>query len=373
MKQSMSRPVFYEGIDLLRAGAVFLVLWSHAGPVVPASLHAALAAAWFRPGFWGVTIFFAISGFLVVGQLIDILTGQRAESLKTFVLRRWLRTVPTYWIVLLILLIVGVIGWQGWGNWLANAFFMQGSVFGQPILIPVSWSLVIEEWSYLSYAFAALILIILKRRFGLSNGKTTKMIALLLLALMIVASYARLVFIENGGVVRELKQGLFFQADALAYGGVLAWMMRMLPYRFKALSFQSVFPVVGVIFAISLVSISGDSLFKMVLEPVPVELAGWLSFGFYPLSGVLACLLILCFWNFRYDMIPGIFSRMVQALSKASYSVYLLHMPLVHLLAMSELPGALKLLIYIFGSIVVGYLSWRLFELPFMNLRRRLV
>ena len=82
MKQSFSRSVFYEGIDLLRGGAVFLVLWSHAGPVLPASLQAVLAAPWFRPGFWGVTIFFAISGFLVVGQLIDIATGQRAESLR---------------------------------------------------------------------------------------------------------------------------------------------------------------------------------------------------------------------------------------------------------------------------------------------------
>ena len=373
MKQSISQSVFYEGIDLLRGGAVFLVLWSHAGPVLPAPLQAVLAAPWFRPGFWGVTIFFAISGFLVVGQLIDIATGQRAESLRIFVLRRWFRTVPTYWIVLFFLLVTGVIGWQGWGNLLANAFFLQGSIFGQSILLPVSWSLVIEEWSYLLCALAALALIFCKKCFCLSNGRVMKVIGILLFVQIVFASFGRLFFIENGVVIRELKQGLLLQLDALAYGGVLAWLMRMWPRCFESIRLQSLAVKVGVLSVVSLLSVSGESLFQKVLEPVPVELAGWLSFGFYPLSGVLAAVLIVSFWDFRYDRLPAFMSKMIRVLSRASYSIYLLHMPFAHMVSGSDFPGIFKFLIYMFGSLIIGSFCWRFLEVPFMQLRRQLV
>ena len=64
---------------------------------------------------------------------------------------------------------------------------------------------------------------------------------------------------------------------------------------------------------------------------------------------------------------------MVKTLSKISYSVYLLHVPIAHMVAGFEMPGLLKFVMYLFGSILVGYMSWILLEKPFMRLRRRLV
>ena len=376
MKQSASRSVFYEGIDLLRGGAVFLVLWSHAGIVLPHSLHGALAAPWFRPGFWGVTTFFAISGFLVVGQLIDIATDKRGELLRAFVLRRWFRTVPTYWIVLLLLLVAGSIGWLGWKTWLANIFFLQGSIFvHEPNLLSVSWSLVIEEWSYLVFAFAVFILIFLKRRLALGNARVMALVGGLLIASIVCASFSRYIFIENGGSVRSLKQDLFLQSDALAYGGLLALFMRTRPRDFEVLAlrpiaFSRIFALMAVI---SVASISGNSLFRSVLETVPIGLSEWLSFGFYPMAGLLACALIVGFWGFEYSSLPKSLSQMIKILSKISYSVYLLHVPIAHMVAGFELPYLLKFVMYLFGSILVGYTSWILLEKPFMRLRRRLV
>ena len=376
MKQSASRSVFYEGIDLLRGGAVFLVLWSHAGIVLPHSLHGALAAPWFRPGFWGVTTFFAISGFLVVGQLIDIATDKRGELLRAFVLRRWFRTVPTYWIVLLFLLVAGFIGWPGWKAWLANIFFLQGSIFVyESNLLSVSWSLVIEEWSYLVFAFAVFILIFLKRRLALSNNRVMALVGCLLIASIVMTSFGRYIFIENGGSVRSLKQSLFLQSDALAYGGLLALLMRMQPKAFEVLALRPIAfsRIVALIALISAASISGNSLFRSVLEPVPIGLAEWLSFGFCPMAGLLACALISGFWGFEYSTLPKCLSQMIKILSKASYSVYLLHVPFAHVVAGFDLPALIKFVMYVLGSIVVGYTSWILIEKPFMQLRRRFV
>ena len=376
MKQSVSRSVFYEGIDLLRGGAVFLVLWSHAGIVLPHSLHGALAAPWFRPGFWGVTTFFAISGFLVVGQLIDIATDKRDESIRSFVLRRWFRTVPTYWIVLLFLLVAGFIGWPGWKTWLVNIFFLQGSIFVyEPNLLSVSWSLVIEEWSYLVFAFAVFVLIFLKRRLALSNTRVMTIVGCLLIASIVMTSLGRYIFIENGGSVRSLKQGLLLQSDALAYGGLLALLMRIKPRAFEILTLRPIafVRIVVLIVVISVASISGNVLFRSVLEPVPIGLAEWLSLGFYPMAGLLACALIVGFWGFEYSILPKSLSQMIRILSKISYSVYLLHVPFAHVVAGFELPALIKFGMYVLGSILVGYTSWILIEKPFMQLRRCLV
>ena len=376
MKQSVSRSVFYEGIDLLRGGAVFLVLWSHAGIVLPHSLHGALAAPWFRPGFWGVTTFFAISGFLVVGQLIDIATDKRDESIRSFVLRRWFRTVPTYWIVLLFLLVAGFIGWPGWKTWLVNIFFLQGSIFVyEPNLLSVSWSLVIEEWSYLVFAFAVFVLIFLKRRLALSNTRVMTIMGCLLITSIVMASLGRYIFIENGGSVRSLKQGLLLQSDALAYGGLLALLMRIQPRAFEILTLRPIafVRIVALIVVISVASISGNILFRSVLEPVPIGLAEWLSLGFYPMAGLLACALIVGFWGFEYSILPKSLSQMIRILSKISYSVYLLHVPFAHVVAGFELPALIKFGMYVLGSILVGYTSWILIEKPFMQLRRCLV
>ena len=56
------------------------MLWSHAGPLLPETWPSVLSANWFRPGFWGVTIFFAISGFLIIGQLLDVSMDRRRET-----------------------------------------------------------------------------------------------------------------------------------------------------------------------------------------------------------------------------------------------------------------------------------------------------
>ena len=125
--------------------------------------------------------------------------------------------------------------------------------------------------------------------------------------------------------------------------------------------------------AISLLSVPAGSLFRKVLEPVPVGLAGWFSFGFYPLAGVLAAALILSFWGFKYKSLPLILSRMIRVMSRASYSIYLLHVPFAYIVSGIEIPGILKFLIYIFGSVFIGDICWRIIEVPFMRLRRQLV
>ena len=363
---------FYEGIDFLRAGAVFLVLWSHGGSLLPDQQRFFLYFDFFRPGFWGVSIFFAISGFLIVGQLFDIVAGARRESLRTFVIRRCLRTMPTYWLVILLVLIVGMVQWPPPNEFGANLLFLQ-SFLQVPSVLPVAWSLVIEVWSYFIFAALALVsrevskyapnFFTLNR--WLSGGVSLIPVALLILPL--IAGLLRYDLSFAGASVRALKQGALPQIDALAYGGMLAWVRRARPKMFDCvLSWRFLAPVC--LICMSLVPATAPFLFRNVQDPLPAGFRLWISFGFYPSVGFLSCLLIVAFWRFRYSSMPAWIVMPCRSLSRCSYSVYLLHLYIAVLLAPIGV-GPVPFLAYLVLSIVVGAGGWYLLEKPFSRLR----
>lgn len=347
------------------------MLWSHAGPLLPDTWPNVLNANWFRPGFWGVTIFFAISGFLIIGQLLDMVMGRRQETLRVFVLRRWFRTVPTYWILLGLLSGTGIVVWLGWKPLFLNALFVQGKLIGVPVLLPVSWSLVIEEWSYLLYAAFAAILLFWRCHYKLPSWWLERSFLLLLLFLPCLSGMLRWFALEQGASVQMIKQGLFAQIDALSYGGLLAWWLRRSPDYFNRLARSGMVLLPFLILVICGVSTSVPDLFRNVLDPLPEASRLWVAFGFYPTVGVLASALILASWNFKYSFLPIAMRRAFRELSRCSYSVYLLHMPFAGLLLKFNMPILLRFSIYLFGSIVIGHLCWLYLERPFMRLRKK--
>ncbi len=82
-----------DGIDLLRGIAVALVMLRHAWP-----------SAFPGAGVVGVVMFFALSGYLITGLLLDELERTGGVDLRRFYLRRARRLVPA-----LLLLVAGVV------------------------------------------------------------------------------------------------------------------------------------------------------------------------------------------------------------------------------------------------------------------------
>src|SRR6516165_12042278 len=80
------------GLDLLRAVAILWVMDFHAQAfrIVASSDHVA------RFGWMGVDLFFALSGFLIGGQLLRPLSKGQALRPVTFYVRRLFRTLPPY-------------------------------------------------------------------------------------------------------------------------------------------------------------------------------------------------------------------------------------------------------------------------------------
>ena len=90
---------YYERIDGLRFIAIFLVLLEHFAMYIGRPLYA---------GFYGVDLFFVISGFLVTTVLLKSNERSFKENYKRFIGRRTLRIFPIYYLTILLLWIFGL-------------------------------------------------------------------------------------------------------------------------------------------------------------------------------------------------------------------------------------------------------------------------
>jgi len=125
------------GIDLIRTLAIIIVVVKHYG-----------IFAGFNYGIYAIEYLFVISGYLI-GQILfaNFYATEQVElsSLKRFMMRRWFRILPLYYVAVFIKFIfypsVGI-------NILYYVFFLQNHFYGLSFF-PETWSLVIDEWFYL--------------------------------------------------------------------------------------------------------------------------------------------------------------------------------------------------------------------------------
>lgn len=93
----MTRQIF-PGLTLLRAIAITLVMICHAA-LIATTAGMTATEPWRVGGTLGVDLFFALSGFLIGGLILDSGEGFREKSVLTgFWLSRGLRTLPNYFL-----------------------------------------------------------------------------------------------------------------------------------------------------------------------------------------------------------------------------------------------------------------------------------
>ena len=85
-------------LDILRAFAITMVVLAHLAAMSPVRRQFALTLAWV--GQFGVDLFFVLSGWLIGGLFWREWLGHGTVRWGRFFLRRALRTVPPYLVVL---------------------------------------------------------------------------------------------------------------------------------------------------------------------------------------------------------------------------------------------------------------------------------
>jgi hypothetical protein len=148
-----------EGIQILRAVAALLVLWSHMKYDLGLSKESLTGQPWLATnlGAIGVDIFFVISGFVIA------MTGSKLEyDWRAFISSRVARIVPLYFALSAYSLVEAVISvkvhggampfsWRQIFNTFAFIPLFNGREFIGPILVN-GWTLSFEIWFYFCFA-----------------------------------------------------------------------------------------------------------------------------------------------------------------------------------------------------------------------------
>ncbi len=361
MLASMSRtaPDRLVHIDAMRAIAALLVLWMHVTEDLPVA-----SRGWFgelaidlNVGGIGVMLFFMISGFVIPASLR---AGQpRDRELRRFVIGRFLRLYPAFWVSIVLALLLS---WWLWGREvdglaiLAN-ITMVPQPFGQPLLQELYWTLLTELVFYGLCAglFAAGLL----DRAGALAG------ASLALAVLFIAGYV------NG--VRTTANPLLFlyyrempMHMSLMFASAL--LRKWHDCELGPGTARSVLLFQFGLWAIVLVWMSFTTGSDGELGWRYLDIESTRAIG-------VVLFVVLCFW-LKPTWAPLVW------LGRLSYSFYLLHRPLMAALlwlaamvpAMAWLHANLfvSLAAVLLLSAAAAALAYRVIEVPCINLGRRL-
>ncbi|MBC3346288.1 acyltransferase [Pseudomonas sp. SWRI196] len=305
-------------IELLRAVAVMGVLFHHVqGMPFPGGWPRLAALSGSFQLWWGVDLFFAISGFVIGRSLIPQLRGcdtsrQFWATVREFWIRRAFRLLPSAWLWLLLML-------------LAALFFNRSGAFGS-----VQANVQATLAGFLQFANLRFADAFMRYEYGASFVYWTLSLEeqfYLILPLLVFVSRRYLVWVLLAVVLVQFFTWRavwlsVIRTDALALGVLLSiWSLRPDYWRFEPKWLR--WPGLGVLLMAGLGS---------VMAWIATE---HFNLSFYRL-GVIALLSAVLVWVASYDrdyLLPR--SPLKTALTwvgSRSYGIYLIHIPVFFLL-----------------------------------------
>lgn len=136
-----------DGLQVLRAVAVILVVWCHAGQLLSEYGSPNL------PGLnvFGIDIFFVISGFILSLVVLRERRPPGLAPMADFMKRRLIRIYPIYWFVALLMLARLARSHQLFKNNYLPAFLLMPSLRypGDQLIMGYSWTMMFEMFFYL--------------------------------------------------------------------------------------------------------------------------------------------------------------------------------------------------------------------------------
>jgi peptidoglycan/LPS O-acetylase OafA/YrhL len=182
-----------DALDGMRAVAAFAVLTFHVAIESATALQNNFFAALLSRGDVAVPIFFTLSGLLLYRPYAkSVLEGTGRPSTRTYLVKRALRILPAYWLVVIAAMLLWSRDHIGdTKTWLQMVFLAQNYEihpwwFGLgPKGLAQMWSLCVEVAFYLVLPLVAALLAAFARRGGADAGRRAKR---LLLGLAVLAS-----------------------------------------------------------------------------------------------------------------------------------------------------------------------------------------
>jgi peptidoglycan/LPS O-acetylase OafA/YrhL len=351
-------------LDVCRSLAIVMVLLSHGRHFLKPVWE---QSSVFRVGgFLGVELFFVLSGFLIGRTLMrTYLFAQRDPHwLRNFLFRRWLRTLPVFYLFLGInvVLISHQIAPGSIFHLLPTAFFLQNFAWPGPQEFGEAWSLSVEEMFYLIFPISLWIgeKLTPDRRFVFFGVTLLLLLVPLLLRMAYVGTYSP--SWDEG--VRKI---VVLRLDALMLGVLLGWLIRK--GWIDAKRFRGVARLILLVSTVLLLAA------YFMLEPIR-DTSYFYRVGIFSLAAISAALLILC--GLHIVTLARSISTVTKYVAQRSYALYLGHMPVFYLITFygggggqSFGGGLCQWLLFIAGSFLIASFVERFVERPVLAWRDR--
>lgn len=376
------------GLDILRATAILLVLYTH-------GFHPFLAQHFQWGGSLifmdGVELFFVLSGFLIGSILVRQFSkadNYNFSTILSFWKRRWIRTLPIYYFILFSILFIPVIlPWlQGKplripiNTWIYFCFFSQNLTHAQVNFFPEAWSLAVEEWFYIITP----ILLWIFSQF-LKKFVSKKIIFMSVIVSVIIVELLVRYKIGNtlNGNTNEwnsnLRMIVITRLDSIMYGVLGAFIKYYYPTIWNN---KKNFPYFNVIGILSIIFIH-----YCYINSMKDGAFFFMNTFYFSISGIGILLLMP-----QFDAIKtppksksfSFFGKIITHISLISYSLYLTHGYLIlgHLIRyknqfgdkyLPNLPivGVILFITYLLVSILISTMLYYCIEKPFMNMRAK--
>lgn len=351
------------GLDLMRSIAIINVVLVHAGWAyekignIPIKLIS------------GVELFFVLSGFLIGSMLLRMFLAEKPYNLRAisrFWVRRWFRTLPNYYLILLLNIIVvyfGIIQEDfAQFNWRFFLFLQNFDSYFQGFFWE-SWSLSIEEWFYFLFPMILGLAYLAGRRARISKRYVFLCTIILFEAVSLVLRLAVAGRFEVDDYWYDVKihKVVVYHFDGIALGLLGAYLKHYHPvgwHRCRNITF-----VLGIVISYAVLYAGWDA-------------NSYVNKGFKILLQGVGCALLLPRFE-TWKEAPMWLRRPVTHISLISYSMYLINLSLVssvivaHVDVSSVGEGWLWYAIYWAVVIVASTLIYKYYEKPIMDLRER--
>lgn len=364
----------YFGFDIVRAFSVLLVMHMHFLQISAQHIGLDYQKIPFPDP---VDMFFVCSGFLIgYHHLKDIhkIGVVTPKYTARFLIMRWVRTLPSYYLILTLFVILGFAANKDFKFPIENYFFTQNLYTYNVKFYTETWTISVEEWFYFSFA---IVFYIVSSLMKMSHKRSFIFIVLFYIILCNILKiyyfynvYTEYTFIQFW----KFKELVILRMDTIALGLLAAYVC----YFYEDFWHRNRYKFLGIGLVVYLGSMAYYWL--TVNQYVYNDFTIFYFFTFFYLVSPFGFMLFLpCIKTIKFK--DTFLNQFILFTSNISYSMFLLHGSFfIVMFIVLKLVGFnpvrhifLSYLIWISCAYIFSYFFYTLFEIKVMKTRSKII
>ncbi len=343
-----------ESLDLLRGLAAFAVMVPHFFMYYlrDASVFAEVVSV------TAVEVFFVLSGFVLGPQIVLCARRRNWATLRTFLIRRWMRTIPSFLVALLAISVIfrglGSVDFFRYAAYVQNLFSQHNSLD----YYPVAWSLSVEEWYYVVFP----PFLLLYAKFARRGSEWFEYVCAALLFIACI-TLLRSIYGDTADWGAQVRRVVVFRIDSIAYGFLLYLIVQHANFEWNAqlrlLALLALAATTVAVLQLNARMIESDAVWLKEIHPFVSAAFGMSTLVFF--------LSVNSFFQARWPR------AVCSYLGHISYATYLFHLVILYLLV-RYLPQQAELwhfILYVAGVVLFTTIFFHGFERPILASRPR--